>query len=366
MTPEQLASWGPGYAEKVGGEGDVSARGFVNDEGETQTRPFALGSDMGFGGGVGMLAVPAALGLLAVGGGGVRLPAMLLSAGVMLAVATSQARVAVVGAVVAALAYAAISVTSRGAFRAVMALALAVLVTYASVSILVSNSGEGSFRYESIAPSKAAGTTYEYRRGTLARVPDYIRDFPLGAGIGSKGPASSVDGGYTAGRSLNAESQPTFLLIEAGLPGLLVMLGFTLTLIGVSMRRIRRLGDPELRLLLAAVAAPLLAMFATWVVGVSTATTPGAPYLWFAAGILAYWLMGHREAHRPSLPPRAALVTPPPSPPRSPAAPVRPPEVLTPSQAAAPAPAPRWHDVLVTRAKEVRRTVRRRLAPRVG
>jgi hypothetical protein len=362
LTPDQLASWGPGYAEKISGSGDVSARGFVTDEGETLNRPFALGSDMGFGGAVGVLAVPAALGLLAVGGGGIRLPVTLLSAGVIVAVATSQARVAVVGAVVAALAYAALSVTSRGAFRAVMALALAVLVTYVSISVLVSNSDDGSFRYDSIAPSKAANTTYEYRRDNFARIPEYIRDFPLGAGIGSKGPAASVEGGYTLGRKLDAESQPTFLLIEAGLPALLVMLGFNLKLIGISMRRIRRLGDPELRLLLAAVAAPLLAMFATWVVGIATATSPGAPYLWFAAGILAYWLIGRPEARAPDLPPRAALVTPPPSPPPRPVAPAPPPEALP--RVPAPQGKGRWQDIL-RRAMGARRTVRRRLGTRL-
>jgi O-Antigen ligase len=325
MTPEELGSWGPGYERKISGEGDVAARGFATEEGELRTRPFALGSDMGFGGIVGIIAVPAALGLLAVGGFGTRMAASLLSIGVILAVVTSQARVAMIGAVVAALGFAALSVTSRGAFRAVMALALAVLVTYASVSVLTSSSDEGAFdRYSSIAPDKAATTTYEYRRATLSRIPDYIKDIPLGAGIGSKGPGGSTGGRGTAGQGLNAESQPSYLLIELGVPGLLVMLGFTLTLVGVSMRRVRKLEQPKLRLLVAAVAAPIVALLATWVVGISTATTPSAPYIWLAAGALSYWLLGRQPdvpVPSPPPPPEPVLAAPrpvqaPPPPPR--------------------------------------------------
>ncbi len=171
----------------------------MDDDGELRTRPFGLGSDMGFGGIVGMLAIPAGIALLAIGSARTRVAAALLSSGAVLAVVTSQARVAVLGAVVAALAFTALSVTSRGAFRAVMGLSLALAVSYASVSVLTSNSDAGAFdRYSDIAPNKALSTAYDYRRDTLKLIPEYIRDYPLGAGIGSKGPA-----GGQAGRGLD-------------------------------------------------------------------------------------------------------------------------------------------------------------------
>jgi hypothetical protein len=210
MSPEQLSAWGPGYAERISGEGDVSGRSFVDEEGEVRTRPFALGGDMGWGGMVGMIAVPAVLALLAVGSFRTRLLVGMMSAGVVLAVVTSQARVAVLASVLAALAFAAVSVTSRGAIRAVMALCLAVILSYASVSILTSNSDSGAFdRYTSIAPGRAVETTYDYRRATLAVIPDYLRDIPLGAGLGSKGPGASVAGRGEAAAGLNDESQYT-------------------------------------------------------------------------------------------------------------------------------------------------------------
>jgi hypothetical protein len=58
---------------------------------------------------------------------------------------------------------------------------------------------------------------------------------------------------------------------------------------------IRRVKDVELRLLLAALAAPLFALFVMGWVGITTATTPGSPYLWFVGGTLSYWLIGKRQ-----------------------------------------------------------------------
>jgi hypothetical protein len=167
---------------------------------------------------------------------------------------------------------------------------MGILVTYLVVSTLAPQAQSGAFsRYDSIAPNRFLKTTFEYRRGTLGKVPDYATRFPLGAGIGTVGPAGGLRPGAQSGQ-LNAESQPTFLLIELGIPGLLVLTGFNLSLFALCLRRIRTLADPELRLLLASVGAPLFALFVSGVVGITTAATPGAPYFWGAAGVLAYWL----------------------------------------------------------------------------
>jgi hypothetical protein len=290
MSPDQLSSWGSGYAKAIGGEG-VAARTFENEQGEVHVRPFGLGGDFGFGGVVGMIAVPAALALLTLSRRpGARAVIAVLSAGVVLAIATSEARTAVVGSVIAALVFALLTVTSRAGLRTVIAIAIATAIAYGTISFISSNSGEESFRYGSIStPGKAISTAIEYRSTTIAKVPEYATQFPLGAGFGSKGPASTVSGGTTA--QLNAESEATFLLIEVGIPGLAVMVGFLLTLFYLSVTRIRRVPDRETRLLLTAIAAPLFAIASTWWVGVSTTTTPAGPYLWFAAGVLAFWLV---------------------------------------------------------------------------
>jgi hypothetical protein len=298
QTPEQLAAWGPGYAARINGTGDVAGRAFKDSTGTIRTRPFALGSDFGYGGIVGMIAAPALLALLVLARRRwLRLLAVALAAGVVIAVVTSQARTAILGTVMALVAFALVAAASRGGGRALAGLAVAGLVGYFAVTAFADSTSTSAFdRYRSIAPGKAATTAYDYRKNTLGEVPRYMVDIPLGAGIGSKGPAGKAVGTRGAGAAFNGESEPTFLLIEAGIPGLVVMLGFMLRLMGLSLSRIRRLGDQELRLLLAGVAAPLFAIAATGFVGINTATTPTAPYLWFAAGILAFWLFPPRNA----------------------------------------------------------------------
>jgi hypothetical protein len=299
QTPEQLALWGPGYETRISGAGGVSGRGFVDSHGQAHNRPFALGSDSGFGGSLGMLALPAALALLALGRRrALRLLALALALGAILGVATSQARFAVLGSVCALVAFVLLAISSRKVTRALVAVAVGAALSYVVISTLASSAERGAFdRYASIAPNRAAQTAYDYRKDTLARVPDYALQRPLGAGLGSSGPGSSATGGATAGVSLDAESEPTYLLIETGVPGLVVMLGLMLCLLVLALREIRRLPDDAVRLLLAGIAAPLFAIFATGAGGITTAATPTSPYFWFAAGIFAWWL--YPDARRP-------------------------------------------------------------------
>jgi glycosyltransferase involved in cell wall biosynthesis len=294
MTPAQFASWGPGYSERIYGTSTISGRSFVDSSGTLRNRPFGLGGDAGFGGIIGMLAVPAGLALL-LGRARTR-PFLLgltvaLGAGVAAGVITSQARVAVVMSVLAALVFGVLASVSRRLLGTFTVLATAVVVALVTVT-LVTGSSKSPFRqYKTVTPDRVLTTTYQYRRATFAVVPEYATRFPLGAGIGSAGPAAGY-GGPARGRDLNAESEPTYLLIELGIPGLLVLFGFNLKLLSLALRRVHRLQDVELRLLLAALLAPLFAMFAGWVVGIATASTPTAPYFWFVAGIAAFWLSG--------------------------------------------------------------------------
>jgi hypothetical protein len=304
LTPEQLSGWGPGYQRALNGEGDVSNRTFNDNEGVVRVRPFALGGDFGFGGQIGMIAVPAALALLGLTRRRWMWAATaVLACGAVVAIATSQARVAVLGSIFAAFAFAALTVTSRAGVRTVLAIGLALVVAYATVSVVFSGSESGTFdRYESInSPGRAVSTAIEYRKGTVARIPKYAVDFPLGAGIGQAGPASSVAGGNN--RKLDAESEPTYLLIEVGIPGLIVMIGFFVTLMYTSATRIRRIPDRELRVLLTGLAAPIFAIFLTGYVGINTANVPSSPYIWFVAGVLSFWLLGDGKKTLASLSP---------------------------------------------------------------
>jgi hypothetical protein len=303
LSPAALATWGPGYAARINGTGDVSGRNFVDQQAHSRNRPFGRGSDFGFGGAVGVLAAPAALALLAL----VRrhrratLAAALAASGVVLAVVLSEARVALIGSVVALVAYLALTITPRRVLPTFAGLAVFGLVAYFVVSGLGTGSTAGSFdRYRNIAPGQVLNTTIQYRGATLAELPNYFKQYPLGAGLGKVGPAASFASGGAA--ALNAESETNYLALEVGIAGLVVFVLWNLRLLWLSSTRIRRIHDSELRLLLSAIAAPLFAILVSGAAGVTSATSPMSPYLWFAGGILSYWLIARPRESAASAP----------------------------------------------------------------
>jgi hypothetical protein len=289
LSPDALAAWGPGYAERVFGTGDVSGRvGFASNPVETPfVRPFALGSDINFGGTFGVLALSAAMALFALSKDRrSQLVVGALAGGVVVAVATSQARSSVLAAVVAAVAFLALATVLGRTARALRA-----LVPFVALALLIGPlvaSLSGFNRYESITPNRVLATTYDYRKESFSKLPTYIADFPLGAGLGSVGPAKILE--PRDNEDLDAENELNFLVIELGVPGLLILTLFTVRVLGLAATGLRKVRDSELRLLLAAVAAPLFALLVGWIAGVATATSPGSPYFWFATGTLAYWL----------------------------------------------------------------------------
>lgn len=61
-----------------------------------------------------------------------------------------------------------------------------------------------------------------------------------------------------------------------------------------------------MRLQLAALAAPLFGLAVAGFAGVTTASVPPAPYFWFVAGVLSYWLVtAHRGSRAADASPRA-------------------------------------------------------------
>ncbi len=293
LSFDQMVAWGPGYAERLLGTGDVAGRYFVNQQGEFFVRPFGLGADFGFAGALGLLALPGGLALMMLTPPGVkRLIYTGLTGGTVFAILMGAQRTAVLATVISVLTFAWMaSVRRTRTFRGLLVTATVGAVVAVSVA---GGAGAVLGRYESILPSQVLQTVYQYRIGTLEAIPEYMTKFPLGAGLGSVGPAASLVGGARA--DLNSESQFTYLLIELGLPGLLLLLAFTILLLRMAWRRIRALPDGELRVCLAAAVAPLIGQLASWLAGPTTAGTPGAPYFWFTAGVIVYWVYanGHQ------------------------------------------------------------------------
>jgi O-Antigen ligase len=291
LTPDQLASWGSGYDGLLSGETGASPREFEGADGEARIRPPGLGSDMGFAGILGATAIPGGIALLLTYRRR-RWPLALVAIGLigaLVGVLTSQSRSAVITAVVAVLAMLGLMAVGRQAKRSLVGFGVAAALACLTVMVISSHDEHAFHRYKSITPARAASTTFESRAGTWEEIPAYITTIPFGAGIGSAGPAT----GLWDDRELdwNAESQFNFLLVEAGIPGLVTFLAFQAALFWAIVSGLRRVRDPRTIVLLAGVAAPLFGYAVNWLVGINTTSTPNSAYLWLAAGVIAYWLV---------------------------------------------------------------------------
>jgi hypothetical protein len=303
LTPDQLAAWGPGYSKFIkGGEDGLAGRTFAGADGKNHVRPFGLGADAGSGGLIATLAIPGAIALIGTGWRRPRyaLVAIAMSVGLVTAVVTSQGRGVVIAAFVMLLAYVSLSVTSKRLVPTLAGIAVAGAVVAIVVSTVGGQQGSTLSRYDSIAPTKVLATTGESRGGSLALVPVYIQRFPFGHGLGTGGPATGFAQGERDpnAESFSAESEFSFMVLETGIVGLIITLGFTLRLLHLALTRLRRLSDPETRVLLAAVISPVFGIAALYIGGAPTAGSPLGPYFWFVAGIMSYWLLNEQSGSR--------------------------------------------------------------------
>jgi hypothetical protein len=253
LSPAQVASWGPGYHSRIypsAGGGRAYA-----SEGEGRVRPLGLGSDSGFGGGVGLLALPGALALLATTRGRRRWVGAVLSLGALIAILTSLGRLQVVGAAIAVIAFALLSsVVGRRVSRPLAAVLGVIVLAVPLGAVFVSTLRSGTFsRYESISPTNVASTSTSYKQSSWQRIPHQLGIAPLGVGL-------------------------------------------ALNVIALALRRLRRIADVELRIDLAAVVAPVIALVLMGFSGPLSTSAALGPYFWFAAGIAAYWFTGARRA----------------------------------------------------------------------
>jgi hypothetical protein len=290
LTPEQLAGWGPGYRERIVGTGVFFGAGRVAfGPNGASVRPFGLGSEAGAGAVMAALALPALMTLLISAKTRVRLALVPLSVGVGLAIATSGSRAALVTVFVTVVAFGLISAASKNALRAVVGLALCGTLVFVVFQHLGPDNA-ATRRAHSVAPSKAVGTFTTERGGSVTKFAGLAKAHPLGAGVGSSGPAAGFDHSAPVA-GFDSETEWNFLVVEVGLVGVGIYLLLNIKLMLLALTRIRHIGDAALRLKLAALAAPLFGLLVASFAGPTTATVPTAPYLWLVAGILSYWLM---------------------------------------------------------------------------
>jgi hypothetical protein len=295
QTPDQLAAWGPGYRDRVLGEGAFATAGrtfYSAETGTNRTRPFGLGSDAGSGGVIASYALGGLLALMSL----FRrlrytLLAVVMAIGAVVAIVTSQGRGVIVGGIVILLAYGLLAATSRGRTTTLLGIALALVVGGFAIHAIVGAIGSNTLRYQGLSSSKILATTEQARGKSIAKIPDTIAKYPLGAGLATAGPASVAPGASPLTGVPDAETEFSFMTLETGVGGMVLLVGFAVYLFGLGTRRCRHEPDRETRLLLAAIIAPLAGMIVLFFVSALTSSVPGAPYLWAVGGVVSWWLV---------------------------------------------------------------------------
>ncbi len=301
LTPQQFAAWGPGYSDQILGEGQYEGAGrtAVDKTGNPVVRPFGLGTDAGAGAVAAVAGLPALLALLLIGTTRARIFLIFLAPGILLGVATSGGRGALIAAVISLGAFLAFAVVSRKALTGIIVVSVTALACYGVYTELVKGRGM-SERYKTISPSRVISSYKAERLENLLMAQRYAVEAPLGLGVGSVGSAAfnSVLSGSQRARKgfrsnelpLNSETQWNYLLIETGVIGLAIYLVLIGRLLARAATGLRRVSDVEVRLSLAALAAPLVALL---VLGFSGPTS--LLLVWPIAGVLSYWMFGERS-----------------------------------------------------------------------
>lgn len=291
LTPEQLAQWGPGYRQRILGEGVFAGAGRVglDSAGNASVRPFGLGSDVGGGAAAAALALPALIALVMNAAEKRRVVYTPLAIGIALALVTSGSRAATVAVFVSVVAFGVTAAASKNAVRVMAGLAIGSVLLY-GVYQQVGPDNPAKDRAESVAPGEVLSTFSQERGDSVEKFGGYAQEYPLGLGVGTVGPATAVTG-QESDAGLDSETLWNFLILETGLPGLAIILALMLRLMWIALTRIRRSVDPKMRLYLAALAAPLFSLAVAGFAGPTTISVPFGPFLWLVAGVLSYWLI---------------------------------------------------------------------------
>jgi len=307
LAPSQLASWGPGYRalyQPLSVGKSASGARVYSAEGESHARPVGLGSDSGFSGGIGELALPFSLALFAIWRGRRRWLAAALALSALVGVAAGLGRLQVITAVLGVIAFVALATLGGQSRRALVAALTVGLVAIPLGAAYVSLLKPGTFRrYESLESSSASELA-THKEGAYRLIPHELEAAPFGVGLGTVGAVAGFGGRaeqLLEGHGVSAETQYNLLADEVGAPGLVAWSLLSIYVIAVIVLGMRRIRDPELVLLLAAASAPFCILPITGTSGPFSVSPAAGSYYWFAIGIAAYWFAGgRRRANVPS------------------------------------------------------------------
>lgn len=296
LTPGQFAQWGPGYHNLVSTpeEAGGAARTY-SAEGEARVRPPGLGSDAGFSGGAGQIALPFCLALFATSRRR-KWVAAILALGSMLAVVVGLGRAQVIGCAIGVLSFAGLALLAgQRVGRTLLSLLVIGMIALPVGAIVVSTLRSGTFkRYETI--EVGSSSTDVHKEGALTLIPHYIASAPFGFGLGSVGAVSSLGGKggvpLLEGHGVSSETQYNLVVNELGAPGLVVWTALVFYMLGVIALGMHRVRDGDLAIMLAGMFAPFVVLFFTATSGAFINSAVAGPYFWFSIGVAAYWFAG--------------------------------------------------------------------------
>ncbi len=314
LAPAQLASWGPGYRalyQPVSIGKSASGARVYDTEGEAHARPVGLGSDAGFSGGIGELALPFSLALFLVWRGRRRWVAAALALSSLVGIIAGLGRLQVITGVLGVIAFVSLATVGGQSRRALVAVLTVVALAIPFGAVYVGLLRSGTFkRYETLETGSATEIA-THKQGAYTLIPHLLSVDPFGVGLGTVGAVGGF-GGHVEhlleGHGVSAETEYNLLADELGAPGLVAWSILSLYVIAVIVRGMRRIRDPELVLLLAAAFAPFCILPITGSSGPFSVSPAAGSYFWFAIGIAAYWFAGGRRDAIPS-PERRSLPT---------------------------------------------------------
>ncbi len=299
LSPGQLSSWGAGYQNLIHPLGKGTGRVYFS-EGEARVRPPGLGSEAGASGGIGKVALPMALALVAFSRGRKRWIAIMLSLGAGLAVVVGLGRLQLVGAALGVIAFIGLAALAGRQFSRTMGAVLAIVVlAIPAGALVISSLHSGTFkRYETLNTSSE---TTLHKENAYSKVPEYVAGSPLGYGLGNSGAVAGLGGPETnrnllEGHGLTSETQYNVLVKELGAPGLILWPLIAIYASLLIVRRIRSIRDPELAVYLAGTLAAFLPLLIEASSGFVSGSLAGGAYYWFSLGVVAYWLVGRGHA----------------------------------------------------------------------
>jgi hypothetical protein len=296
LSPGQLASWGPGYQALIHPIGSGTGRVYFS-EGEARVRPPGLGSEAGYSGSVGHIALPMCLALLVISRRR-RWIAILLCLGALIGVFVGLGRLPLIGAALGVITFIAFAVLSgRSVFRSLIALLAITILVIPTGVLVVSALKPGTFkRYEKL--SLGSETTL-HKENAWSKIPQYAAASPFGFGLGNSGAVSGLGGhenNLLNGHNLTSETQYNVLIKELGVPGLILWPAIIIYVSIIIAIGLRRIPDSDLAICLAGTLASFAPLLLEGSSGFLSASTADGPYYWFAVGVAAYWFVRPKHA----------------------------------------------------------------------